>query len=140
MSSFERVYDYYLNNIEESLSKQGLTDEAIYEVADDIVLESLAKAITAQCFRNGLIEDLHSEIPALTDEVMKKLNKDVCNRVYTFLLLCLSDDMTSTVQLFYNLAFGNMCTSSWDNPEIVDNMLMDLDKDTVLETFTQLGY
>ena len=47
-------------------------------------------------------------------------------------------DMTSAVQLLYNLAFGNMCTSSWGSPEIVDNMLMDLDEKTVLETFAQL--
>lgn len=138
MSSFGLVYNSHLENIEESLSEQGFNEETVCEIADNMILESFAKAITAQCFRNGLIEDLHSEIPALTDEVMKKLNKDVCNRVYTFLLLCLSDDMTSAVQLLYNLAFGNMCTSSWDSPEIVDNMLMDLDEKTVFETYAQL--
>lgn len=81
MSSFGLVYNSHLENIEESLSEQGFNEETVCEIADNMILESFAKAITAQCFRNGLIEDLHSEIPALTDEVMKKLNKDVCNRV-----------------------------------------------------------
>lgn len=51
------------------------------------VVKDIAKALTIECYRNSYIEDLHSNIKELNDEEMKKLNKDICNRVYSILLL-----------------------------------------------------
>jgi hypothetical protein len=41
-----------------------------------------AKAIVALAVRNGYLEDIHAEGLVVDDEVMKKLIKEVVNRVH----------------------------------------------------------
>lgn len=121
MSNFEKLYCRRKALVEEEMRKQGIKDD----IADDLTLQCLAPIIATICYRNGLIEDLHSKIPELTDEVMKELNKDICNRVYTFLKLCFSDDIESETQLTLLAHFGDSCSSSWDNPVVEKDMLVD---------------
>ncbi len=52
---------------------------------DERTLQELSKALTHLVFRNGTVENLHSEDACLDDETMKKLNIDVNNRIYTVL-------------------------------------------------------
>ena len=52
---------------------------------DEEIIKELAKALTHACFRNGIVEDLHSKWACLTDENMTKLNKDIYNRIFSVL-------------------------------------------------------
>ena len=52
-----------------------------------------SRALTHLVFRNGIVEKLHSEGKCLDDETMKLLNKDINNRMYTYLSACFGDDM-----------------------------------------------
>jgi len=105
---------------------------------DNPIASQLAKAITVLCVRNTFLEELHSgktpasktgdysdvkvvtpygEIPwqqlsRISDEEMKRLMKEIVNKVYTF--LCRQDD-PAFLQSF--LAFGKRNAVRWDEPE-----------------------
>ena len=51
----------------------------------DPALERYAKLLVVNCVRNTFLEDIHSGAAQLGDEEMKKLMKEITNRVYTFL-------------------------------------------------------
>src|SRR5262249_43816500 len=114
------------------------------ESANPIASE-LAKAITVLCVRNTFLEDLHAgkapssktgdysdvkvvspygEIPwqqlsRISDEEMKRLMKEIVNKVYTF--LCRQDDPA-----FLNafMAFGKRSALRWDEPERVRTFVL----------------
>src|SRR5438309_1821897 len=103
--------------------------------SDNPIASHLAKAIAALCVRNTFLEDLHSgttpasetgdysdvkvvtpygEIPwqqlsRISDEEMKRLMKEIVNKVYTF--LCRQDD-PAFLQAF--MALGNRYAAKWD--------------------------
>ena len=52
---------------------------------DEQTLQALSKALTHLVFRNGIVENLHASCANLDDEVMKQLNIDINNRIYTVL-------------------------------------------------------
>jgi len=80
-------------------------------------IELEAKAIAAICFRNSYLEDIHSKNTSITDDEMKKLMKDVVNRIYTLLLLK-NKNLTAYTAL---LKFANEAyTKSLGNPEITN--------------------
>lgn len=56
-------------------------------------LQNTSRALTHLVFRNGIVGKLHSEGKCLDDETMKLLNKDINNRLYTYLSACFGDDM-----------------------------------------------
>jgi hypothetical protein len=106
--------------------------------SDNLIASELAKAITVLCVRNTFLEDLHAgtgpsskagdysdvkvvtpygEIPwqqlsRISDEEMKRLMKEIVNKVYTF--LCRQDEPA-----FLNafIAFGKRNALRWDEPE-----------------------
>lgn len=47
-------------------------------------LQNFLKMLVHFCYRNGVIEDIHSIRPALTDLKMKEINKDIMNRMSLF--------------------------------------------------------
>ena len=88
----------------------------------DLVRE--AKAIVALAFRNGPIEDLHAGRPCtacdgkagysrISDAEMKVIMKNAVNRIYSLLLLKADDPEGYERQI----AYGERCTLSWDDPE-----------------------
>jgi len=113
--------------------------------SDNPIASQLAKAITALCVRNTFLEDLHSgtaaasntgdysdvkvvtpygEIPwqqlsRISDEEMKRLMKEIVNKVYTF--LSRQDDPA------FNRAFmelGNRYAVRWDEPDRVRDFVL----------------
>ena len=88
----------------------------------DLVRE--AKAIVALAFRNGPIEDLHAGKPCpacegrtgysrISDTEMKVVMKNAVNQVYRLLRLKADDPEGYERQI----AYGERCTLSWDDPE-----------------------
>ena len=51
------------------------------------VLQNMSRALRHLVFRNGIVEELHSEGRCLDNETMKILNKDINNRMYTYFRL-----------------------------------------------------
>ena len=83
-----------------------------------------AKAIVVLAFRNGPIEDMHAgkTCPAcndkagysrISDDEMKLIMKNAVNRVY-WLLRLKADDPDNYAR---QIAHGERCTLSWDDPE-----------------------
>jgi len=81
-------------------------------------VKDIAKALTIECYRNSYIEDLHSNIKELNDEEMKKLNKDICNRVYSILLLFFANSDKGYDILADITAFNKIYGAHWDDPEL----------------------
>lgn len=112
------------------------------------VAKKLAKIMTLHCCRNTFIEDLHEgtvpssktgdfsdvkvvtpygEIPwsglsRISDEEMKTLNKEIVNKIYTFL-----DQLISKGTVPMHPVFLNEPTD-WDEPEIDPDMKLVFDK------------
>lgn len=113
--------------------------------SDNLITSQLAKAITALCVRNTFLEELHAgttpasktgdysdvkvvtpygeiswqQLSRISDEEMKRLMKEIVNRVYTF--LCRRDDPA------FNRAFmelGNRYALRWDEPERVRDFVL----------------
>jgi len=106
---------------------------------------ALAKAITALCVRNTFLEDLHSgttpssktgdysdvkivtpygEIPwshvsRISDAEMKRLMKEIVNKVYTF--ICQKDEPLFIAAL---LRLGETYAGRWDEPDLLDDFVL----------------
>jgi hypothetical protein len=113
--------------------------------ADKTIAAALAKAIAALCVRNSFLEDLHSgttpssktgdysdvnvvtpygEIPwrnlsRISDAEMKKLMKEIVNKIYTF--LCRQDDK-EFLEAF--LLLGGRYAARWDETELVNDFVV----------------
>ena len=84
-------------------------------------LQKWAITLTHLFYRNGYIEELHSDKNKnLLDKDMKILNKDICDRIYTYQLAILSQDTELISSLVgWNQYFG----VNWDLPKIKESML-----------------
>ena len=74
----------------------------------------LARGLAHLIWRNGAVESLHAEEAPLTDDVMKQLNKDVYNRIYS--LLTMDPEKAHKLAVLYGFWFGQ----DWDPPEKVE--------------------
>lgn len=85
-------------------------------------LKLMARAITINCVRNTCIENYHAE-GKLTDPEMKAFNKEVVNRIYTFLDCMLNrSDRERDMFMSRMVATSEGSTSKWDEPEIDENL------------------
>jgi hypothetical protein len=109
------------------------------------LIAPLAKAITALCVRNTILEDLHAgttpssktgdysdvkvvtpygEIPwsklsRISDAEMKRLMKEIVNSVYSF--LCRQHDREFLAAF---LQLGNRYTARWDEPQLKEDFVV----------------
>ena len=91
---------------------------------DESVLQVLSKALTHLVFRNGVIEELHANGGCLDDGTMKRLNKDVNNRIYTVLAIWFNGKKEETEQLKYTLNFlAKYYGQDWDRAERIDILI-----------------
>ena len=89
---------------------------------DEKSLQALSKALTHIIFRNGVVEDLHAgEGARLTDDIMKILNKDVNNRIYTLLSLWFGGEEEQDI-LFKMLDMNMLYGKNWDQASIPEDM------------------
>lgn len=102
-------------------------------------IKYIAKTFTIECYRNSYIEDLHSKIKELDDIEMKKLNKDIYNKVYTYLLLFLSDNQKGYDIIANRIAFyRTFNTLNWDEPEIDKTLLSPYELNIIKQIEKQL--
>ncbi|HEY7328636.1 MAG TPA: hypothetical protein VH592_13410 [Gemmataceae bacterium] len=113
--------------------------------ADAPLVALLAKSIAVLCVRNTFLEDLHSgitpssqsgdysdvkvvtpdgEIPwhklsRLSDEEMKRLMKEIVDKIYTF--LCRQEE-PEFLKAF--LRMGEMYAARWDEPRMEDRFIL----------------
>jgi len=89
----------------------------------DELLKKQALLMAANCVRLTVIEDYHAAYN-ITDEDMKAFNKEVANKLYTFMKLSAdpdrSGDFLSIMRLYY--------PSNWDLPELDKDFCDALDK------------
>ncbi|SRR5579884_3146330 len=112
---------------------------------DKALAGQLAKSIAALCVRNTFLEDLHSgttpssqsgdysdvkvvtpfgEIPwrqfsRLSDAEMKRLMKEIVDKVYTF--LCRQEEPEFLAAF---LRMGEMYSARWDEPRLAENFVL----------------
>jgi hypothetical protein len=112
---------------------------------DRTLASQLAKAITALCVRNTFLEDLHAgvtpssktgdyadvkvvtpygEIPwqqvsRIRDEEMKRLMKEIVNKIYTFFCRQGEPEFLATF-----LQLGSRYAARWDEPELEEEFVV----------------
>ena len=90
------------------------------------ILQNMSRALTHLVFRNGIVEKLHSEGRCLDNDTMKILNKDINNRMYTYLSACFGGDEIELEKLDKTLNYlAKYYGKDWDKAEKMD-ILMDL--------------
>lgn len=82
----------------------------------------LAKLMTVVCVRNTIIEDYHAD-GKISQKEMKAFNKEVCNKIYTWLYLSHQPRMVykkfvETAAMFY--------PNDWDEPELDKDLMFSL--------------
>lgn len=112
----------YKKRIEDSLleMRQNMGEDefnkamlAIIRIDKLFTLEDISKALAHYCFRNGPIEDMHSN-GQLSQKDMKTLNIFCVNKIYTFFKLMLDNDKE---KLFEIIKYNSLCGSEWNPPE-----------------------
>ena len=78
-------------------------------------VKRLALIMAVNCVRNTIIEDYHSQ-GKLTQEEMKTFNKEVANKLYTFLEY-LFNKPPEDQQAFLR-AMSIMYPTNWDQPKL----------------------
>jgi len=88
----------------------------------DFLLEELAVIMTVNCVRNTCIENYHAA-GKLTDSEMKELNKEVADRIYTFLELLLVRSKQERQDFLAQEGFlASSEVRTWDKPGFVIGM------------------
>lgn len=91
---------------------------------DDKTAQDMALLITVNCVRNTIIEDYHADGKLSQDE-MKRFNKEVVNKIYTFIKYWFTDSkqdfraLMDAVSVFY--------PSEWDRPELDEDFIKAID-------------
>lgn len=80
---------------------------------DDNQINTISKALAHYVFRHGVVEDIHAE-GKLSESDMKRLNKDVHNRI-AGLLTAIRDNKMDRVMK--TLGFLSLYGSDWDKCE-----------------------
>ena len=86
-------------------------------------LKQIALLMANSCVRNTVLEDYHAR-GSLSQDDMKALNKQVANRVYTFLRILMQDDDHQWVKFEAALRFTGQFPTTWDSPEDDANFMM----------------
>lgn len=84
-------------------------------------LKDIALQLTVHCVRNSIIEDYHAN-GQLSQADMKAFNKEVVNKVYTFLTILLNPKYQRVAQ---SPAFARVfrTDNDWDRPELDEEFL-----------------
>lgn len=96
--------------------KYGITTEQFLDNMDILKkysLEDISCALAHYCFRNGPVEDMHTE-GKLSQSDMKELNKFCNDKIFTFLTMMKNNDISSLSAI---IDFGVRCGCNWDKPE-----------------------
>lgn len=78
-------------------------------------LKRIALLMSVNCVRNTVIEDYHSA-GKLSDTEMKTFNKEVANKIYSFLHYIFNE--TYENKSAFLVAMGMMYPDGWDKPKL----------------------
>ena len=84
-------------------------------------LRTLALTMAANCVRNTVIEDYHAD-GKLSDLEMMEFNKEVANKLYTFLRVGLYGTNRKDKELFMKTQML-MFPHGWDEPSLDDEFM-----------------
>jgi hypothetical protein len=87
---------------------------------EESTFEKLALLMALQCVRNTVIEDYHSE-GKIDDSEMMAFNKEVVNKIYTFLRFYFGSMPTEETSKF--MAMNSMFLPNWDKPTLDKDMM-----------------
>lgn len=76
----------------------------------------MAILITLHCVRNTIIEDYHTQ-GKLSDEEMKEFNKEVVNRIYSFIELLSNPELEEVRKLAFKSPTFFYKPVGWDEPQ-----------------------
>ena len=126
ISNKNRIYEEILNP--DSALNVKLNQESKLRLCRQENIDGIAKALTHYVFRNGPVEDMHSD-GKLTQEDMKVLNKYMVDR-FAGILSYIGKGNWLHLELIYD--YYNKYGSGWDNA-VPDTEEMDI----VLEYFIE---
>ena len=89
---------------------KGINEDSKNRLIDKDNMDKMAKALTHYLFRNGPLEDIHSE-GKLSQSDMKKLNKYMVNKIGSILTCIYNEDW---LKLELILAFNSIYGREWD--------------------------
>ncbi len=93
---------------------------------NEAILQDMSRALIHLVFRSGIVEELHSEGRCLDNETMKILNKDINNRMYTYLSACFGGDEIELEKFDKTINYlAKYYGKDWDKAEKME-ILMDL--------------
>ena len=87
----------------------------------DHALKRMALIMAANCVRNTIIEDYHAE-GKLSNAEMMAFNREVVNKIYTFLRIGLFGKNKKRKIVFMAI-LGMMFPHGWDDPILDDGFL-----------------
>jgi hypothetical protein len=92
----------------------------------DVMISELALRMALHCVRNTIIEEYHSR-GSISDAEMKVFNKDVVNKLYTFLHIILNPDYSRERELALqddeDIPAVYYRPTAWDAPEFNKGIL-----------------
>ena len=92
----------------------------------DEMLSELALRMALHCVRNTIIEDYHSR-GSISDAEMKVFNKEVVNKLYTFLHIIMNPDYSRerelALQSYDDMSAVYYRPMGWDAPEFNKSIL-----------------
>jgi len=111
LSYATQIYKQFLKEHEEQMVELNLHSKERLLKEENI--DMLSKAITHYIFRNGPVEDMHTD-GKLSQKDMYTLNKYMVNKLATLFMLAFENDWILFEQI---LSFHKLCGSSWDESE-----------------------
>ncbi len=87
----------------------------MFGMSDEDDTKDLALLIASNCVRNTVIEDYHAA-GKLNQEEMQAFNKQVANKIYTFLTYVFEEDRIDNDAFWRLIKLGY--PKNWDEPEL----------------------
>lgn len=79
-------------------------------------ISDMALNMTRVCVRNTIIENFHAD-GKLSDEDMKVFNKEVADKIYTYLQLYLNPKFQEDGKLLFSSPYFTAPPAGWDQPK-----------------------
>jgi hypothetical protein len=90
-------------------------------MTDDAFRQQLALVMAVTCVRNTVLEDYHQQ-GKLTQDEMRDLNREVANKLYTFLTYLFGPPSVERTAFFR--AAEQQYPTTWDPPRLDDDFLL----------------
>lgn len=119
----------------DGLPKNNISYGDLTKEEYDYFMKKVATSLTVDVYRNSIIEDYHAELEDLTQEVMKKLNIDICDRMYVKVITGSGSD--KYIPYMFIAAFASLWNpADWIEPSAIPYML-DIAKEDFIKHQTQ---